>query len=381
MKVVIVDIKGRYAVALNKQGQFIKIRNNGQMRVGYEVEVPSGIGFDMRTLMKAASIAAVFFLTIGLSYGVYSYSLPYSYVNVDINPSVEITANIYNRILKVEALNNDGQKVLEGSSYKNIKLEHGIEKILDNAVEKGYLKGDTDNAVMFTVSSKDDEKSLKIGEGIRKAAVEELESANIESNILVDNSTLDKHDNAKKLGISPGKLSLIEKLIEVKPELNENDLKDAPVKEIMKSIINEKKDSKDQHNNGSNNGKQENKTEGKSNEDKELKSGKKQNNNESTVKTDIRKSDASKSDKGNKNDDKTGNKPVNENKNTISANEENEEHKHQDSKNNSEEKNKDKGKGNGVSSDGQLKEPSGNGVTSEEKHNESKNNGNSKGNK
>jgi len=68
--------------------------------LGYQVELPDRvIGFERRTLLKVVSVAAALLIVSSISFAVYSYNLPYSYVNVDINPSLEIILNMYNRIM------------------------------------------------------------------------------------------------------------------------------------------------------------------------------------------------------------------------------------------------------------------------------------------
>jgi len=256
MKAIVVDIKDKYAVVLNRQGRFIKIRNNNLLRVGYEVDLPQSsiAGFSLPA--KAASIAAVLLLTLGLGYGAYSYSMPYSYVDVDINPSIEITANMYERIINVEGLNEDGRKLLSEGSYKNMKLKDGVKSILDSAVKKGYLKTDSSNEVMLTVSGKDQGKVEEIEKKLEGVASKELKAAGVETAVTVKKVTLEKREAAKKIGISPGKLNLIEKLIEVRPELKAEDLKEVPVKEIMKSIKQSRKEAESKDKTAMNNGAQ-----------------------------------------------------------------------------------------------------------------------------
>lgn len=236
MKAVVVDIKERNAVVLTKNGEFIKIKNNGQLRVGYEVDVPARVGSTFGPFIKAASVAAVFLVALGLSYGVYSYNVPYSYVNVDINPSIELTTNVFDRVLDIDGLNEDGEKLLSAVDLRNKKLKEAIGDIVENAIDAGYLKEDETNAIMLTVTGKDDQKVEQIQKDVKRAAAEELKTEKVESEVVVEKTTLEKHDSAREQGISPGKLLLAEKLVEVKPELKAEELKDVSVKEIMKAI-------------------------------------------------------------------------------------------------------------------------------------------------
>lgn len=235
MKVVIVDIEGKYAVALKKDGEFIKVRNNGKYKVGYEYDIEKN--FSTGKVARIASIAAVFVLIVGMGAGVYSYNMPYSYVDLEINPSIEITANIFDRIINVKSLNDDGEQILPRNSIKNRVLQEGIDIILSNAVEHGYLKKDQENAIIITVSAKDSSKAGQLEESIEAVASEKLQSYSVKSEILIEETTVDKkQEAAEKYGITSGKMNLINKLLEKDPELKIDDLKDKPVKYIMESI-------------------------------------------------------------------------------------------------------------------------------------------------
>lgn len=238
MRAVVVDISGKYAVVLNKKGEFIKMRNKNSIQVGCEVEVPSIVDFTRTMkLTKVASIAAIFLFVAFIGLGAYGYTVPYSYIDIDINPSVEITMNIYDRVIDVVSLNEDGRELLTKlDSIKNKGIEDGIGSILDKAEEKGYFKDETRNAVMMTVSSKNETKAAKIKEEVQQVAAKKVQTNNANAEVVVEKVNLERHDDAKKIGISPGKLMLIEKAIESNPGQKVEDLKDKPVKEILKSI-------------------------------------------------------------------------------------------------------------------------------------------------
>lgn len=198
MKGIVVDVKGKYAVILDKNGRFTKVKNNGRLRIGYEVDMPSPAHLDISTLMRKASIAAAFVLVIGLSAGVYSYNSPYAYIGIDINPSIEIATNIYDRIIRAEGLNDDGTKIAGLSACMNKKLKDGIGKIIDVAVEEGYLKKDASNTIVFTVSGKSEKKVESIEKEINSTVEEEIKAKNVDSEIVIKKTVLQRNKNADK---------------------------------------------------------------------------------------------------------------------------------------------------------------------------------------
>ena len=79
MKAIVVEINGKQAIAMNNNGEFLKIKNTGRLNVGYEVEIPSKvIDFNFRHISKVASVAALLIVVLGLSIGAYSYYTPFS---------------------------------------------------------------------------------------------------------------------------------------------------------------------------------------------------------------------------------------------------------------------------------------------------------------
>ncbi len=242
MKGIVVEQNNKYAVVLDKNGSFVKVKNRLNYRIGHEVDVePKVLNFDLKTFSKVASIAAAFVLVCGVSVGAYAYNTPYNYVNVDINPSLEFSVNIFNRVLEVKGINTDGEVLLKHKSLKNLKIDEAVVNCIEEAVEEGFLGESSDNAVIITVSGKDNTKVTNIKEELVNKANITLEQGKVQSEILAEETTLDKRDVAKELGISPGKLVLIEKLKEVKPEVEVKEYKDKKVKEIVASINETKK--------------------------------------------------------------------------------------------------------------------------------------------
>ena len=89
MKVIIVELCGKDAVALSRNGQFIRIRNLGYS-VGQELMIsPQMIvrrSTTARAVTKIAALAACFCLILGVIMGILIVnSQPYGYVSVDVN--------------------------------------------------------------------------------------------------------------------------------------------------------------------------------------------------------------------------------------------------------------------------------------------------------
>ncbi|NTV89694.1 MAG: anti-sigma factor domain-containing protein, partial [Clostridiales bacterium] len=263
MKGIVVEIKDKYAVALCTDGRYVKIRSREGHKIGYETDIkPIGVFFRRKAassaenharnkynrplLPRISSVIAAMIIVSGLGYGAYSYSTPYYYVNMDINPSVELVANRYAIIIKANPLNEDGEKLINETTVLNKKLEDGVDEILDSAVQSGYLVKETPGAVILTVSNSKEEKADELAARLEEKVVSGLAADAVTAELLTSSASMEEHDNAKTTGLSAGKLKLIEKAREAQPdlELKIEDLKDKPVSEIMGYIHEGKKDGK-----------------------------------------------------------------------------------------------------------------------------------------
>ncbi|MDQ2086727.1 anti-sigma factor domain-containing protein [Herbivorax sp. ANBcel31] len=236
MKGIVVEIEKEHAIILNSNGEFLKIKNSGNLTIGYEVDVPSKT-FNFKKFKTIASAAAIFLMVFGLSIVFYNYFTPYSYVSVDINPSMEITLNTFDKVIDVNAINNEGEKLLENTSYKSKNLEDVLDSIFYIASEKGYVSADTENTIMIAVSSKSKKEISEVSENITTLTKEMFKSKNLNSEIIVENTSVEKREEAKEKGVSQGKLFLMDTLKVFDPEMVSDDFKDIPVKEMV-NIIN-----------------------------------------------------------------------------------------------------------------------------------------------
>jgi hypothetical protein len=248
VKGIVAEVRGKYAVVLGMDGSFIKVRNNGQYGVGMEVDTNQSHRINIPALAKVSTIAAAFIFTMGVSYGAYCYSTPYSYVGVDINPSVELTANIYDRIIRVEALNEDGQRLLKSENLVNLKVGEGVAELLSTAHEQGYLKSGDENAVVLSVSSKNERKSEELEQSLKATASGKMDEESIKADVVVGKASKEEYDKASDMGLTPGKLSLIKQVIEAQPDLKLKDLKDDSVQNIMKQLKDSKQALKNKEN-------------------------------------------------------------------------------------------------------------------------------------
>lgn len=201
-----------------------------------EISKPkNGRGFSMKKNLAIAASLAV--LLIGGGSGAYAYyQTPQSYISVDINPSVELGVNKFDKVVKAEAYNKDGEKILNGVNVKGSDVKNALDTLISSAADKGYVSKDGSTAIAITSETDDKEVAAKLEDEAEDGVKEALKESGRTAVINKDNVALARRDEARKLSITPGKLNLINKLQAVDPTAKVEDYKDASVKDIMKAV-------------------------------------------------------------------------------------------------------------------------------------------------
>lgn len=197
-------------------------------------------GFYMKKKFLVAASLAV--LCLGGSTGAYAYyQTPVSYLSIDINPSVELGINAFDKVVQVEAYNEDGEKILEEVDIVGSDVTEAVGELVSSADNNGYIAEDGSTVVSVTTETDNEEVATELETVAEEGVNSALEETEKEVVVHKDNIALARRDEARKLGITPGKLNLIQKLQAVDPDATVEEYKDASVNEIMKTIKNIRK--------------------------------------------------------------------------------------------------------------------------------------------
>lgn len=181
------------------------------------------------------AIIAIFTLTGGTSAYAY-YQTPVSYLSLDINPSVELGVNAFGKVVSTEAYNDDGKTILSGTDVTGSNVTDAVEELVTSAVDNGFIANDGSSVISVTSETNDSEVATNLENDAEEGANVALNKSHDNGKIIKDNVALARRDEARALGITPGKLNLINKLQKVVATATVAEYKDATVKEIMKTI-------------------------------------------------------------------------------------------------------------------------------------------------
>lgn len=191
-----------------------------------------------------AFAAAVFFLFIIVGGGKWiDYNTPVSLIAIDVNPSVEISVNKKEKVLKVEALNKDAEKILGEMQFKNVDLNIAVNAIIGSMVQNGYLK---ENTILVSVLYGENGTSEEVKNKIKKDINTTLEQNQIGALIMNQEleakvqSTLMKE--AESHHISIGKMMLISQIIKEDGSLSVENLSNMSLESIVQTADEKKID-------------------------------------------------------------------------------------------------------------------------------------------
>jgi len=177
-------------------------------------------------------------IVCSFSIGGYAYyKAPVSYLSLDINPSVELGLNVFNKVVSVSAYNEDGKTILEGQDIINEDVKDAVNTLVKSAAEEGFIADDGSTVIAVTSETNDEDTALEVENEAEEGANDAIDESDDTAEVLKENVALARRDEARLLGITPGKLNLIQKLQALDPTITVDDYKDAKVTEIMKKFV------------------------------------------------------------------------------------------------------------------------------------------------
>ncbi len=99
----------------------------------------------------AAACAALLLIICAAVGGRHLLQAPVSYVSIDVNPSVELALNRFDRVVSATAYNEDGLLALDGLSLEGLRCAEAIDLLLASDAMQPYLT--PSSALTFTVAA------------------------------------------------------------------------------------------------------------------------------------------------------------------------------------------------------------------------------------
>lgn len=118
---------------------------------------------------RALAAAAVLALLLCGALGYRAADLARCVVTFDVNPSVSLSVNRFDRVRDVAAQNADAQTLLDGLSLQNKPLDTAVSALTDALADAGYLDGQS-NAMLVSVQGADESRAEELCTQVVEAA-------------------------------------------------------------------------------------------------------------------------------------------------------------------------------------------------------------------
>lgn len=180
-----------------------------------------------RSFRPARLAAALSCLLILLLFGGGFYLTPVSTISVDINPSLELGVNYFDRVVRVSAFNEDG-KLLSGALKLTFKpYTEALTEILETETVQDLLS--EDEAMSITVAAQSEEKSSEVMENVESCTAGH-------QNVYCHAGSSEIVSEAHDAGLSCGKYNAYLQLKELDPSVSVEEIKDLSMREIWDKI-------------------------------------------------------------------------------------------------------------------------------------------------
>lgn len=155
------------------------------------------------------------------------YFKPVSVISIDINPSLELDVNRFDRVVDVKEYNEDGEKLAESLKILFMNYEEALEEIMDNESVQDYLA--QDQVMSIVVAGEDEKKTQTVYSNVEECTQgqENTHCYHADSEVLED---------AHASGLSYGKYMAYLELKELDPDISPGDVQGMTMREIRNRI-------------------------------------------------------------------------------------------------------------------------------------------------
>ncbi|WP_018130827.1 anti-sigma factor domain-containing protein [Effusibacillus pohliae] len=233
-KGVIMKLTGSHAIILTPDRQFLRIPLQDGMQIGQEVEYPNLPAKLSVAWRKIGLLAASLALTIGIwqSMSWLRTEQVFAYVAIDINPSFELAVDKEKEVVQATPLNADAEKLIAHLRLKGKPIETAVNELAAEAAKQGFVKPDGEilvtasnaGTVQFDIAGLEQTVISSVRETLKQKGM----AARV-GGVLVSDSV---REEAKALGLSPGKYAVYLQAKASGLEISLDDLKQESVSSV-----------------------------------------------------------------------------------------------------------------------------------------------------
>lgn len=175
-----------------------------------------------RIFLPAAACMLLLFLG-----GYWLYFTPTAEISIDINPSIELAVNRFDRVISIGGWNEDGKELAGSLDVWNLEYTEAVNRVLENEEVAALLS--KDGILTIAVVGDDKAQREQILSGVQACTAGE-------KNAYCYSANPEEVETAHELGLSYGKYRAFLELQELDPSITAEEVRNMPMREIRDMI-------------------------------------------------------------------------------------------------------------------------------------------------
>ena len=176
-----------------------------------------------------ACACVLVFLVCGAALG-RLYFAPVAYIDIDVNPSMELLINRFGRVIRSNAYNDDGMEVLNDVDVVHMSYNTALENLLAVMDARGYLR---ESATLYVTVQTDESSREEILLHDLQATIDAVSmNHHYELDSDLCSVTSEVKDSAAAFQVSPAKYLAVQDLLAVDPNSSFEECKEHSIHEL-----------------------------------------------------------------------------------------------------------------------------------------------------
>lgn len=178
-----------------------------------------------RVLTLRRGLVAAACLVVALVVGGWAWLTPTATISVDVNPSVELGINRFDRVISARGMNRDGQALLSEVDVWGVTYDEAVDRLLASA-DVSALLADGGRAEVTVVDQGDPDQCARLLEGVEACTSEH-------QNTHCHGAREEEVSAAHEMGLSYGKYRVLLQIQQLDPSVTADDVRELSMREML----------------------------------------------------------------------------------------------------------------------------------------------------
>lgn len=188
----VIELAQDGAIVMVSDCDFVLIKKQKGMFLGQQVKFtdaviknPSKVNIKIISAITSIAVVLMVILIAVLHFGrTSSIDRTYAFVDIDINPSLELLVDRKNIVVGINAINKDAEILLADNDLKGLTVDDAIDKVYEFAYDRGFVYADKENLILISLALNPDAKKKGDEEQKLEALLSKIELKSSGNNVI-----------------------------------------------------------------------------------------------------------------------------------------------------------------------------------------------------